>query len=100
MMSWSGISFDRVDHDHADTMEDCRKIEDTGREDLQKPVLCNRQQTEFLPPDDAGRKALQDQVSVRPPWTLFPALSFADDGHMAACLNTVPGSVSALELLV
>ena len=26
-------------------------------------------------------------------------LSFADDGHMAACLNTIPGSVSALELL-
>ena len=23
-----GISFDRVDHDHADTMEDCRKIEE------------------------------------------------------------------------
>ena len=22
-----GISFERVDHDHADTMEDCRKIE-------------------------------------------------------------------------
>lgn len=26
-------------------------------------------------------------------------LSFADDGHMADCLNTIPGSVSALELL-
>ena len=23
-----GISFERVDHDHADTMEDCRKIEE------------------------------------------------------------------------
>ena len=26
-------------------------------------------------------------------------LSFADDGHMAAYLSTIPGSVSALELL-
>ena len=46
-----GISFERVDHDHADTMEDCSR------------------------------------------------LSFADDGHMAQVLQTVPGSVSAMELL-
>ena len=43
-----GISFERVDHDHADTMEDCRKIEEVLDAKICKNLfLCNRQQTEF-----------------------------------------------------
>lgn len=93
-----GISFDRVDHDHADTMEDCRKIEEVLSAKICKNLfLCNRQQTEFyllmMPGEKPFKtKYLSAQLGCS-------RLSFADDGHMAACLNTVPGSVSALELL-
>lgn len=93
-----GISFDRVDHDHADTMEDCRKIEEVlGAKICKNLFLCNRQQTEFyllmMPGEKPFKtKYLSAQLGCS-------RLSFADDGHMAACLNTVPGSVSALELL-
>lgn len=43
-----GIEFARVDHDHADTMEDCLKIESIlGAKICKNLFLCNRQQTEF-----------------------------------------------------
>ena len=43
-----GIDFARVDHDHADTMEDCLKIESIlGAKICKNLFLCNRQQTEF-----------------------------------------------------
>ena len=93
-----GISFERVDHDHADTMEDCRKIEEVLDAKICKNLfLCNRQQTEFyllmMPGEKPFKtKYLSAQLGCS-------RLSFADDGHMAACLNTIPGSVSALELL-
>lgn len=35
-----GISFDRVDHDHADTMEDCRKIEEVLGAKICKTCFC------------------------------------------------------------
>ena len=88
----------RVDHDPADTMEDCRLIE----ERLEAPIcknlfLCNRQQTEFylllMPADKPFKtKFLSSQLGCS-------RLSFADAGHMKALLHTIPGSVSALELL-
>ena len=93
-----GISFDRVDHDHADTMEDCRKIEEVlGAKICKNLFLCNRQQTEFyllmMPGEKPFKtKYLSAQLGCS-------RLSFADDGHMAAYLSTIPGSVSALELL-
>ena len=60
-----GISFTRVDHDHADTMEDCLLIERTlGARICKNLFLCNRQQTD-----------------------------------MERLLRTIPGSVSALELM-
>ena len=43
-----GISFTRVDHDHADTMEDCLLIERTlGARICKNLFLCNRQGTQF-----------------------------------------------------
>ena len=63
------IPFTRVDHDHADTMEDCLRIESVLGGKICKNLLgCSR-------------------------------LSFADAGHMEEYLHTIPGSVSALELL-
>ena len=81
-----GISFERVDHDHADTMEDCRKIEEVLDAKICKNLfLCNRQQTEFyllmMPGEKPFKtKYLSAQLGCS-------RLSFADDGHMAACLN-------------
>ena len=92
------IPFDRVDHDHADTMEDCLLIESVlGGKICKNLFLCNRQQTAFyllmMPGDKPFKtKYLSAQLGCA-------RLSFADADHMARYLHTVPGSVSALELL-
>ena len=92
------IPFARVDHDHADTMEDCLKIESIlGAKICKNLFLCNRQQTQFyllmMPGDKPFKtKFLSAQLGCA-------RLSFADEGHMAQYLQTTPGSVSALELL-
>ena len=92
------IPYCRVDHDHADTMEDCLLIESTlGGSICKNLFLCNRQQTQFyllmMPGDKPFKtKYLSAQLGCS-------RLSFADEGHMARYLQTVPGSVSALELL-
>ena len=93
-----GISFTRVDHDHADTMEDCLLIERTlGARICKNLFLCNRQQTDFyllmMPGDKPFKtKFLSAQLGCS-------RLSFADENHMRDYLSTIPGSVSALELL-
>ncbi len=92
------IPFDRVDHDHADTMEDCLRIESVlGGKICKNLFLCNRQGTEFyllmMPGDKPFKtKYLSAQLGCA-------RLSFADTGHMDRYLRTSPGSVSALELL-
>ena len=93
-----GIPYTRVDHEHADTMEDCLQIEKVlGSKICKNLFLCNRQQTDFyllmMPGDKPFKtKYLSAQLGCS-------RLSFADDGHMRDYLNTIPGSVSALELL-
>ncbi|MCI9352368.1 MAG: prolyl-tRNA synthetase associated domain-containing protein [Lawsonibacter sp.] len=92
------IPFIRVDHDHADTIEICHQVERIlGSKICKNLFLCNRQQTGFyllmMPGDKPFKtKFLSAQLGCS-------RLSFADDGHMRNCLQTVPGSVSALELL-
>jgi Ala-tRNA(Pro) deacylase len=92
------IPFDRADHEHADTMEDCLLIESVlGGKICKNLFLCNRQGTEFyllmMPGDKPFKtKFLSSQLGCA-------RLSFADAGHMDRYLRTVPGSVSALELL-
>ena len=92
------ISYVRVDHDRADTMEICREVEKILEGEICKNLfLCNRQQTEFyllLMPGDKPFKTkfLSAQLGCS-------RLSFAGDEHMKELLNTIPGSVSALELL-
>lgn len=93
------IPFVRVDHDHADTIEFCQEVEAVlGSKICKNLFLCNRQQTEFyllmMPGDKPFKtKFLSAQLGCA-------RLSFADDGHMRDFLQTVPGSVSALELLL
>ena len=93
-----GIEYERTDHEKANTMEKCNEIDKILDTIICKNLfLCNRQQTEFyllmMPGDKPFKtKFLSAQLGCA-------RLSFADDGHMRDFLQTVPGSVSALELL-
>ena len=92
------IPYVRVDHDRADTIEVCEEVEKVlGSKICKNLFLCNRQQTQFyllmMPGDKPFKtKHLSAQLGCA-------RLSFADEGHMAQYLRTIPGSVSALELL-
>ena len=92
------IPYVRVDHDHADTIEICHEVERVlGSKICKNLFLCNRQQTDFyllmMPGDKPFKtKFLSAQLGCS-------RLSFADGGHMRDFLQTIPGSVSALELL-
>ena len=92
------IPYIRVDHDHADTMEDCLLIEEKlGAAICKNLFLCNRQQTQFYLLLMQGEKPFKTKfLSAQ---LGCARLSFADADHMAQYLHTVPGSVSALELL-
>ena len=92
------IHYVRVDHDHADTIDICHEVERVlGSKICKNLFLCNRQQTDFyllmMPGDKPFKtKFLSAQLGCS-------RLSFADGGHMRDFLQTIPGSVSALELL-
>ena len=92
------IPYVRVDHDRADTIEICHEVERVlGSRICKNLFLCNKQQTDFyllmMPGDKPFKtKFLSAQLGCS-------RLSFADDGHMRDYLQTLPGSVSALELL-
>ncbi len=92
------IPYLRVDHDHADTMEDCRLIEEKlGARICKNLFLCNRQQTQFYLLMMHGEKPFKTKfLSAQ---LGCARLSFADADHMAQYLHTTPGSVSALELM-
>ena len=92
------IPYIRADHDHADTMEDCRIIEEKlGAPICKNLFLCNRQQTQFYLLMMQGEKPFKTKfLSAQ---LGCARLSFADAQHMAEYLHTIPGSVSALELM-
>ena len=92
------ISYQRIDHDAADTMEACEAIDKALNATICKNLfLCNRQQTEFyllmMPGDKPFKtKDLSSQIgSAR--------LSFATPEHMMKYLDITPGSVSVLGLM-
>ena len=93
-----GIEYYRVDHAHADTMEECREVEKTLDALICKNLfLCNRQQTDFyllmIPGDKAFKtKDLSKQIGSS-------RLSFAGAEHMEALLGVTPGSVTILGLM-
>ena len=93
-----GISYLRIDHDHADTMEACREIEKVlGCHICKNLLLTNRQMTDFyllmMPADKPFKtKNLSRQIgSAR--------LSFATDEQMQQLLNITPGSLSVFGLM-
>ena len=93
-----GIPYDRVDHEAANTMEDCLRIESVlGGKICKNLFLCNRQETDFYLLMMPGEKPFKTKYHSGQ--LGCSRLSFASAGHMAELLQTIPGSVSALELL-
>jgi len=93
-----GISYQRVEHDAADTMEACAAISDVlGTRICKNLVLCNRQKTDFyllaMPEDKPFlTKNLSHQIGSS-------RLSFAPGEDMEALIGCTPGSASVLGLM-
>ena len=93
-----GISFERVDHEHADTIEACLNVEKVlGCKICKNLLLTNRQMTDLylllMPGDKPFRtKFLSRQLGCA-------RLSFATLEQMLAHLGVTPGSVSVLGLI-
>lgn len=93
-----GVSFERIDHAPAMTMEDCVEVDRILDTLICKNLfLCNRQKTDFyllLIPGDKHfqTKVLSSQLGVS-------RLSFADASCMEEFLDITPGSVSVLGLM-
>lgn len=93
-----GIEYGRVDHDPAETMEDCALIDvELGSRMCKNLFLCNRQQTDFyllmIPGDKVFKtKDLSAQLGTS-------RLSFAGAEFMEKYLDILPGAVSVLGLM-
>lgn len=94
------VEYWRVDHadQKADTMEDCRAIDEClGATVCKNLFLCNRQKTQFyllmMPGDKPFKtKELSGQLGVS-------RLSFASPEDMETYLDLTPGSVSVMGLM-
>ena len=93
-----GVEYERIDHEPAMTMEDCKKVDQLLEAVICKNLfLCNRQKTAFyllMIPDTKvfHTKDLSAQIgSAR--------LSFAKPEYMEEFLDITPGSVSVMGLM-
>ena len=93
-----GVSYDRIDHEEANTMEACAAIDEALEATICKNLLlCNRQCTDFylllLPGDKPFKTSvLSKQIGSS-------RLSFAGAEYMEQFLDITPGSVSVLGLM-
>ena len=93
-----GISYQRIDHDAAMTMEDCAAVDKALEATIcNNLLLCNRQNTAFyllmIPGDKHFKtKDLSHQIGSS-------RLSFAAPEYMLEYLDITPGSVSILGLM-
>ncbi|MCI8525025.1 MAG: prolyl-tRNA synthetase associated domain-containing protein [Oscillospiraceae bacterium] len=91
------VVFARADHGHADTIEQCKRVEGVlGAPICKNLFLCNRQKTQFYLLMLAGDKVfktkdLSKQLGVA-------RLSFAGPEEMREYLDVTPGSVTVLAL--
>ena len=98
MLDRLGITYHRVDHEEAMTMEACLAVDEAlGATICKNLMLCNRQQTDFyilLMPGDKSFKTsvLSKQIGSS-------RLSFADGSYMEQFLDITPGSLSVLGLM-
>lgn len=93
-----GVEYERIDHESAMTMEDCKEVDQLLEAVICKNLfLCNRQKTAFyllMIPDTKvfHTKDLSAQIgSAR--------LSFAKPEYMEEFLDITPGSVSVMGLM-
>ncbi len=93
-----GISYDRVDHEAAMTMEICEEIDKTlGAVTCKNLFLCNRQATDFyLLMMPGGKPFKTKDISAQ---INSSRLSFATAEFMEEFLDITPGSVSVLGLM-
>ena len=95
-----GVSYQRVDHEAAMTMEACEEIDRVLGDDTsicKNLFLCNRQETSFylllMPGDKPFKtKELSSQIGSS-------RLSFAKPKYMEQYLDITPGSVSIMGLM-
>ena len=93
-----GLTYDRADHDAADTIEACAAVEDVlGAEICKNLFLCNAQKTKFYLLLMPGHKKFKTKVLSKQIGSA--RLSFADDDHMKEYLKLTPGSVSVMGLM-
>lgn len=92
------ISYQRVDHEAAATVDDCHDVDEAlGIHICKNLFLCNRQKTDFYLLMMPGlkkfkTKELSAQLGVA-------RLSFAEAAYMEEFLDITPGSVSVLGLM-
>ena len=93
-----GVTYQRIDHEAAMTMEACEEIDRMLEATICKNLLlCNRQETQFyllmLPGDKVFKtKELSAQIGSS-------RLSFAKAEYMEQYLDITPGSLSVLGLM-
>ena len=98
MLDSLGVSYQRVDHEAAMTMEACAEIDKVlDATTCKNLLLCNRQKTDFylllMPGDKAFQtKELSAQLGVS-------RLSFASPEAMEEYLDITPGSLSIMGLV-
>lgn len=93
-----GISFERADHSEANTIDDCKAIEDElGTKICKNLFLSNRQATEFYLLIMEGEKRFVTKDFSKKIGT--SRLSFASEENLMKYLNTRPGSASILGLI-
>ena len=93
-----GVPYQRCDHEYANTMEDCKAVEQVlGAPICKNLLLTNRKQTDFyllMMPGDKPFKTKDVTAQLG-----CARLSFATPEHMMELLGAAPGSASAFELM-
>ena len=93
-----GIEYFRVDHEHADTIQECELVESLlGAKICKNLFMTNRQQTDFYLLIMPGEKPFKTKLLSKQINTA--RLSFGSPEQMERYLDTHPGSASVLGLL-
>jgi Ala-tRNA(Pro) deacylase len=93
-----GLSYQRIDHEAAMTMEACAAIDESLQATICKNLLlCNRQGTDFYLLMTPGDKVFKTSELSKKIGT--SRLSFAKAEAMEALLDITPGSLSVLGLM-
>jgi Ala-tRNA(Pro) deacylase len=92
------VEYFRVDHEHADTIQDCELVENLlGAKICKNLFLTNRQQTDFYLLIMPGEKPFKTKLLSKQINTA--RLSFGTPEQMERNLDTLPGSASVLGLM-